>query len=387
MLGVEINEGGFGKIYIAYDDDKKVVKKCNKDETGINNLMEISIMSIFEHNFINTCSDFIVTPNYSYIYQNRAISDVYTYICKYNVDKKTIKKWCFSIALAIKFLHEQQIIHADIKTDNFLVFEDMSVKLTDFTFSIKKWDVNDKFSHDICTITHKPLEVIRGDAWDESVDIWALGCAFYEMYYGQLLFDVQNNNDKKSKLRCNNNLLDWAFEGPNEEIIDAEYYSIDWKKYSLHPDFYQIENNIFNDLILKMLRVNQKDRITIEEVLSHEFFHECVNNVQKTNIKKIKLKKLGDSRARIKRLISLGCKNIINSKLIEKVSINIFKSFIYHIDFDYQRIEKKLLRFAIWFASKIVNNSTPDYEDNEDMIELETKYCNITKCMFLSIIS
>ena len=386
-LGKKINEGGYGKIYISYTDDKKIVKECNKCNLGINNLIEISIMNIYEHDYINTCTDFIATKNYIYIYQNRAITDVYNYLKKYNVNKNKIKEWCYSISLAIKFLHDQNIIHADIKTDNFLVFNDLSVKLTDFTFSVIKWHNNDKFCKNVCTAIYKPLEIIKGEYWDESIDIWALGCAFYEMYYGHLLFSEQEDSDRNDRQRYNNALLDWAFDGPNSEYIESEYYSIDWKSYNLDPDFYNPENTIFNNLILKMLMVNPKERININQVLDHEYFTGINIKINTPNIKKLKLKNLGDSKQKIKRLFNLECKNLNNSKLIEKIAINIYRSFIYHLDSNYYtNNEKKLIKFSIWFASKIVNMKPVQCDELNDMLDLEIRYCNLTNCMFMSII-
>ena len=39
---------------------------------------------------------------------------------------------CFQIVLAIKFLHERQINHRDLKFENVLMMADETVKLSDF---------------------------------------------------------------------------------------------------------------------------------------------------------------------------------------------------------------------------------------------------------------
>ena len=50
--------------------------------------------------------------------------------------KLLIKQTC----LALEFLHEQDIVHRDIKSDNLLIltdYEDVAVKLTDFGLAVK----------------------------------------------------------------------------------------------------------------------------------------------------------------------------------------------------------------------------------------------------------
>lgn len=69
FLGPEINKGGFGKIYLISENE--VVKKCNKDEYGINNLMEICIMNSYHHENINFANKILCTENYVYIYQKK----------------------------------------------------------------------------------------------------------------------------------------------------------------------------------------------------------------------------------------------------------------------------------------------------------------------------
>jgi len=151
----------------------------------------------------------------------------------------------------------------------------------------KKWTPGEKFSHNVCTCTHRPLECLTRRPWNESLDIWSLGCTFYEIAYGELLFPYQGEletdqkvKDKDTKLRLRNRsvnaIIDWSSRGPNPatsyEIIGIKQHPIDYIPFVLCEDFKKPEMTIFNDLMCKMLIVDPSKRPTIDEILMHPFF-------------------------------------------------------------------------------------------------------------------
>ena len=56
-------------------------------------------------------------------------------------DEKLIKSWILDIAKGIKFLHQNNIAHCDIKSDNIVLGKDGHCKLADFGNSLR---INDK---------------------------------------------------------------------------------------------------------------------------------------------------------------------------------------------------------------------------------------------------
>ena len=223
----------------------------------------------------------------------------------------------------------------------------------------------------------------RKKKWDESIDIWSLGCTFFELYYGILLFKYQGNKDGNIGIKSINSVLDWAFDGPNSERINSEYSSISFEKPNIPPEYSDQTNKIFNDLIEKMLFVDPSKRLNIDEVLSHEYFNEINTNEFENNIKPLKNINLGIKSHKICRLISLRTQKFINKQSIRKLSLDIFKN-IYNLIFNED--ENNIILTCIWISCKLINSSIPNFLTDEEyfaVIRLESEICNLTQCNFL----
>src|SRR5579871_5268082 len=188
----KLGKGAYGSVHRCIDSSgNSLAAKCIKcDFYGIPNLFECSIMSTIYHPHLSYADIIDVKDENLYIIQSLAVSDLSkaTRGKRYPTDQ--VRKWCFQIAQALYCLHHNKIIHGDVKAANVLLSANDDVKLIDFTLSSYKWD-SSRFSHRIGTNTHNSPEVISGQSWDFPTDIWSLGCTFFEIAYGQLLFQNQ----------------------------------------------------------------------------------------------------------------------------------------------------------------------------------------------------
>ena len=104
-------------------------------------------------------------------------------------DAKFITRQIFS---AIHYLHSNNIVHRDIKPDNIMI-EDMTdeskiiIKLIDFGFA-KELDKGAMFSQQLGSDHYLAPEVIRGDLYDEKIDIWSATICIYIMLCEYLPF-------------------------------------------------------------------------------------------------------------------------------------------------------------------------------------------------------
>ncbi|NWQ72710.1 PAK3 kinase, partial [Neopipo cinnamomea] len=85
---------------------------------------------------------------------------------------------------ALDFLHSNLLVHRDIKSENILLGMDGSVKLIDFGSCAWLWPWKKKRRTIIGNPFYMAPEMLRGDKYDTTVDIWALGIVALEMVDG-----------------------------------------------------------------------------------------------------------------------------------------------------------------------------------------------------------
>ena len=117
-------------------------------------------------------------------------------------DEKLMKSWIKDIASGIKFLHDNNIAHCDIKSDNIVLDKDGRCKLGDFGNSLRINEVdNDNFLRTQGNIYFFPPELVDEREKDKKsidyrpVDIWTLGVSIYTCIYKSLPFvpEVRDN--------------------------------------------------------------------------------------------------------------------------------------------------------------------------------------------------
>jgi serine/threonine protein kinase len=282
-----LGHGSYGTVYEATDEHNKklAIKCCNIDKSGIPNILETSIMNSMKHPFLNSSVRIQASDSKLYIIQEAAKTDL-SYHTKrdknnYRPSINELRKWLFSISSAVECLHNEDIIHADIKSSNILLYNDNSVKLTDFTLSTKHWDKDSLLLKNVCTSTHRPLECLLGKGWNKSLDIWSLGCTFYEIAYGELLFQYQGSIDLKKgfkkdkdfkerlRMRAFNTMIDWKSKYLIENSPEIKKFDIDYIPSRFCKLFHNNGYSEFNNLLMCMLKF--ENRITIKEILNHPF--------------------------------------------------------------------------------------------------------------------
>jgi serine/threonine protein kinase len=379
-LKEKLGKGGYGSVYKCVDGtgDIFAIKKIKMDEHGINCLMELAIMNSFEHPYLTNARHIHIENEYVYIFMDLAKCDMNNYHKLYGRPSiSQIRKWSFQLIEAVHCLHSQQIIHCDIKASNILLYDD-NVKLCDYTLAIKKWKKNVKYRHTICTCTHRPLEVFLNREWDESVDIWSLGCSLYEIAYGEIPFPYQGEGEKTEnrtiKEKCINCIVDWA-ERESNQFVNVSKRNTDFICYKRNPLYDNPDYAVFKDLINKMLKINPKERLTTNELLQHPFFNTTI--LQKYKFIDLEIIQLPDSDLT---LYENGAISLIGKKEkltdVDKTIIDVGRQIFKRCG-RLTLVAKNLrITCCLYIASKIVSRVPIDLgELKKKVLEVEKMIC------------
>jgi len=195
VVGDILYESGNSTIYKAFninDGNIFVVKKYNCVD-GIkcdNYINEVKIYENLKHkNIIKYISSEQIN-NYYFLYleyiKGGSIKNLIDQFGGFT--ESLIKKYTKQILDGLKYLHDNKIIHRDIKCANILIGDKGTIKLTDFGCS-KIIIINKKDSssnEEYCTSLKGTIpwcapEVICHKKYGKKADIWSLGCTLIEM--------------------------------------------------------------------------------------------------------------------------------------------------------------------------------------------------------------
>ena len=166
----EENDDDIGNEKIQIDMDK--VRNLFNEYVLLSNLNHPNIVKVFGFYYGNENHNPAILLEY----------------CKFNLEK-IIKELndddlvgiIYEICLAMKYVHEMNIIHRDLKMKNILITSKKHVKICDFGIS-KKMDLTTFTSntHNIGTIPFMAPEIFNDDVdYDQKVDVYAFGVIMY----------------------------------------------------------------------------------------------------------------------------------------------------------------------------------------------------------------
>ena len=247
-------KGSFGEVYkVTHNETGKIyaIKVLDKNQILEKNntqliSREIEIMYKLNHphvmNLINHFEDedkiYLIMP-----YAGKG--QLYKHLKrKGRFDERAASQYVLETMEAVSYLHSfnPKIVHRDIKPENLLFDDNLRIKLTDF--GLATYLKEGEYLTIRCgSNEYMAPEVLRGQKYDETCDIWAIGVLLFELLTGYTPF-VGNDT--------------------SELISNIKKVKIKWPN-----DFHPLAKN----LISKILRLNPKERISLEEIKNHAWFN------------------------------------------------------------------------------------------------------------------
>ena len=197
------------------------------------------------------------------------------------MNENFVKNISFQILSGLKYLHENNIIHRDIKLENILYDSKKNIaKIGDFGLSRQfDYDLSTIYT-DVGTYPYKPPELLLGlTHYSTSFDIWSTGCILVEICTGSHLFGKDNALDVICLMyeifgSFNDDILPGFKNFPNSKIIQSlpAYEGKGLVNYIKENKKFDFANDDFYNLIEKMLCINPTKRISAKDCLAHRWF-------------------------------------------------------------------------------------------------------------------
>jgi serine/threonine protein kinase len=171
----------------------------------------------------------------------------------------TIQRLFFNILNGIEFLHKNDIVHLDIKTENILIDHNKNPKINDFGGSEYKYN-NDILIHNRATLYYIAPELLnkRMSKLSTKIDMWACGCVFAELLHQQTLFKASNETELLGLFALNFDINNMILLG--EDLKNLQFFPLDY----YDPDELS--------LLQELLKWNPSKRISASRAKLHKYF-------------------------------------------------------------------------------------------------------------------
>ncbi|ELP91483.1 protein serine/threonine kinase, putative [Entamoeba invadens IP1] len=175
----KLGEGSFGIVYKGkYRGNVVAIKKMKQFDSNESGLDEFTKESLFRKKIS------MVTELALY----GSLQDLIKHKKSDEIDMKLKLKFLLDGAKGVSYLHENGILHRDIKPDNLLVMslditEKVNAKLTDFGSSrnVNMLQTNMTFTKGIGTPVYMAPEILKQQKYKKSADVYSFGITIFEV--------------------------------------------------------------------------------------------------------------------------------------------------------------------------------------------------------------
>ncbi|KAF4617839.1 hypothetical protein D9613_005703 [Agrocybe pediades] len=191
QLGDSLGKGAFGQVYRALNWATgetvavKEIQLSNIPKGDLGEIMsEIDLLKNLNHPNIVKYKGFVKTREFLYIIlefcENGSLHNISKRFGKF--PESLVAVYISQVLEGLVYLHDQGVIHRDIKGANILTNKDGTVKLADFGVAAKTGGVQDG------AVVGSPYwmapEVIEQSGATTASDVWSVGCVVIELLEG-----------------------------------------------------------------------------------------------------------------------------------------------------------------------------------------------------------
>ncbi|KAB8087827.1 hypothetical protein EE612_012250 [Oryza sativa] len=288
-----INEGTYGVVFRVRDKRtgeivalKKVKMEKEREGFPLTSLREMNILLSFHHPSIVEVKEVVVGSN------DRDIFMVMEYMehdlkgvmetMKQPYSQSEVKCLMLQLLEGVKYLHDNWVLHRDLKTSNLLLNNRGELKICDFGLSRQYGSPLKPYTQLVVTLWYRAPELLLGAKdYSTAIDMWSLGCIMGELLSKGPLFNGKSEIDQLDKI--------FRTLGTPDENIWPGYSKLPGATVKFGKQTHNRLRDKFRavsftggpmlseagfDLLNRLLTYDPEKRISAEDALNHEWFRE-----------------------------------------------------------------------------------------------------------------
>ncbi|XP_048430723.1 LOW QUALITY PROTEIN: cyclin-dependent kinase G-2-like [Pyrus x bretschneideri] len=289
----KIDEGTYGVVYRAMDKKTKEIValkkvKMEKEREGfpLTSLREINILLSLHHPSIVDVKEVVVGSNLDSIFM---VMEYMEHDLKALMETKKqpfsqseVKCLMLQLLAGVKYLHDNWVLHRDLKTSNLLMNNRGELKICDFGLARQYGSPLKPYTHLVVTLWYRAPELLLGaKEYSTAIDMWSLGCIMAELLSKEPLFNGKTEFDQLDKI--------FKILGTPNETIWPGYSKLPGVKVNFVKHPYNLLRKKFPataftgspvlsdagfNLLNRLLTYDPEERITAGDALNHEWFRE-----------------------------------------------------------------------------------------------------------------
>ena len=182
------------KIYVLKDLGEKQLSETQKE---ILKILEQNECPYIVKHYPLTKNNFIKTD---FINDVDLLDYLNTYIDLENpIEEKVLWKIFIQCIESVKYLHEKNIIHRNIRLENFYITDDKEIKLGNFRYATFKNDAEEDLNYPEDGMLYKSAETLDNNIYNITSDLYALGVVFYKLCYFEFPYEIIYKPDKEDE--------------------------------------------------------------------------------------------------------------------------------------------------------------------------------------------
>lgn len=288
----KINEGTYGVVYRARDKKtgeivalKKVKMEKEREGFPLTSLREINILLSFDHHSIVNVKE-VVMGNLDSIFMVMEYMEhdlkALMETMKQPFSQSEVKCLMLQLLGGVKYLHDNWVLHRDLKTSNLLLNNCGELKICDFGLARQYGSPLKPYTHLVVTLWYRAPELLLGaKEYSTAIDMWSIGCIMAELLSKEPLFNGRtefDQLDKIFKILGTPNEKIWPgfskLPGVKVNFVKHQYNQLRRKFPATSFTGSPVLSDAGFDLLSKLLTYDPEKRISAEAALNHEWFRE-----------------------------------------------------------------------------------------------------------------